>query len=1236
MMKKVIRALGTLGLACAIFSASLPQMGCARFTDTLIAEEEPIPVEFNIDEDSFGEFSRREKLDQLRHWLLLTSLSAAGLPPERIGELTFDRPALGRRDLRPLGNLEYGMARSVQMNETDVLALIPADKSEAEQADLLAQIADEQLKNSGNTPERLLVFEYKINLPHRTAELTRRADVKAQEIFSPAYGYTEATVASLADFTQFMGEIDEVTSGRLIADGGIILAGRKYEAREQRGLRVEDVAALWQSEAKIAQREQSHDALTRRFEEFYTRWEQTATDFDSRWASSMTHPISTATAEEYRRERARLEDRLKREEAQLRAAIDTEKQLPRLVKGSGFSLDPAYKYDELLRYFDTSLVPKLRQMGFDRQGGFTPQEVNAARQGLVARDADPLMRLLGSLMASGNASLASETHEELRDKYSFQQARYDGDLQGTEVGMILFYTDLLAKLWAIDYHHESTPSAAVPGFRPLTNIPVAQAFKKELLELTNTRLWFGPQENGFQVSADGQALFLGPKATRVYSASSNPFKPGIETAAAVNSAAFLEWWDDYYEEIARHEPQYERLDEVMKWSLLIRWLNDAGKGDLLGFLSDVPVERTNWFPDWVRQHPELKFQQWDEVSFFERGFKGSQTEAMPLLFSKPFYQFGETRSISGGVSLARKGAIRERIAQVRDIKVRPEMRRPSLTNARTGDDLNPVSLQTKEGITYNFAESAPGRQTVIINSKPDVRLRSTSGEFGNVPVRQTFHAEAEGFKVEVGMGEVPVGRLNVERGRNAFKVGWEGRDADAGQALARRLSHHSKPNELLALDPRVEVAYQLGDGETFLIKMTNSERWMKVTPGGGGNLPPPGGSLKVAFGDPDPSGKSRGFMLGWIDSKGAQQELSAAGRNLKIQPVERAVLGENNYAQGIGIQAHADAPPSGLTPVTIRSEGQVVRAKIDPHTGTLYVSRADLPPELAGDPAWVGKQLKPADIQQISRSAKSSPTGVEYDVALRTGGNTLVEEASRAHRLIESGHLREAKQLLSELIETNENVSELKVLRAIVRVRQGKLQGATDELGALAAATRENRVAFLDEVNSRLRELCGTDIQFAHNGRTYELRQAINSREARAVSGIEATSSEADVYVMDSFAFSDADWSPANFTNTVNELVSGGRGRGVRLPPGDARNFRPSVIYDNGGGGGGRYLLRGHIRYDTPTPSQPLRVRPFLPVIACAGDDEDEDEDDRTDCEELLRSRPILLISDERGASAPQ
>ncbi|HVE83136.1 MAG TPA: hypothetical protein VND93_09835, partial [Myxococcales bacterium] len=74
-----------------------------------------------------------------------------------------------------------------------------------------------------------------------------------------------------------------------------------------------------------------------------------------------------------------------------------------------------------------------------------------------------------------------------------QCARYDGPLKGTHVGMVLFYTDLMAKVWAsVDYHH-SAPVDDVDGFRsePRISSAVEPIYWPEIERLSSTRLWFG-------------------------------------------------------------------------------------------------------------------------------------------------------------------------------------------------------------------------------------------------------------------------------------------------------------------------------------------------------------------------------------------------------------------------------------------------------------------------------------------------------------------------------------------------------------------------------------------------------------------------------------------------------------------------------------------------------------------------------------------------------------------------
>jgi hypothetical protein len=1229
-----------IGISCAILSASLPRQVAAwesRATNFVApvegrgktSAERRIAVKLDIDEDSLSGMTHREKLDQVRDWMLLAAISATGLPPERINEVTFDLSVIRHGYLRPVSNFQYGLTRSLQVDDESVVALIPEGKSAAESAELVGQIADEHRKNSGDKPGKLLLFQYKIDLAGRAAELTRSEDVSAQELFSPSYGYTEVNVNNLTDFKRFMVEIEELTFARANSSGGITLGGRKIKGRNHRGIRVEDVAALWQSEEKISRREQGQSDLIRRIGEFDSRWEQAWREFDARWQAYYGTLVTAQVAEQHKREKAQLTIRQKRERARLLAEVAKEKQAPKPVSGSGFSLDPTYDFAGLLRLFDTQLRPSLQRIARSKKGGFTLNDVILVRKGLVGRNADPLMRLLGKLAASGEERLAQLIQATLNDGYSFQNARYDGDLQGTEVGMVLFYTDLLAKLWAMDYL-KSTPTSSIKDLRPVTDLPISPAYQRELEELTSSRLWFGQRQKGYQLSADGQTFLLGPIATRVYAASSDPFNPGVETTASKDTATFLEWWDDHYEEVARFEPEYERLNEIMKWSLLIGWLNNEEKGNALGFLASVPVNRSNWFPDWARQHPELKFQEWDKIGFFPRGYKGTRTEAMPLLFSKPYIVLGKKWSLSGGVSLARKGSLRERVTRVRaasDINVKKELRRASITPVKSAGNNRSLVMQTEDGTTFNIGEQVSGGKTVSIVAKPEARLRGTTGELANVPLRRTTAAEPGGFKVELEAEGVPLGRLEVKGSQSAIRIGWQGRDIDAGQSLVRRLSRHPDPEKVLALDPQVEAAYQLGEEGQYLVKMKNSDSWMKVVEGGGGAGGPPRPPFKAAVADPGGE-PGRRYELAWHSSEEAGRDLGAG--HIKIKLVEQEVLNEKSFGQGIKLQTAAGEPPAGATPVKITSGQEVINATVDASTGTLYFKVRELPTAFQKDPALVGKRLQPSDLQEVNRLAKSSPAGVEYNTTTRPSVDAITGEAALGYKLIETGRYTEAVQHLSALIKTNEQVPVLKTLRAIARLKQGRAKTATDELNALASRPGQNAAHFFDEVNSRLKVFYGADVYYAQNGKTYDLHYRFDSSRPKLGAEAKATSLDVDIYVQDSPELINMDWSPSAIPNTVNEVIAGGLGKGARLPPGGADTFRPTVIYDEGGGGK-RYVLKGRMRQGTPTAEGLPRVLGHPPIYGCYDDD---DADEETECAEFLEAKPILLITDARQAQS--
>src|SRR5262249_22101789 len=155
---------------------------------------------------------------------------------------------------------------------------------------------------------------------------------------------------------------------------------------------------------------------------------------------------------------------------------DRARQL-RIVDGSGFSLDPTYDFDGL-KLSVSDLLAQIKQRIADSaaQGPARTQEdpvstiarlqqlalqLTDAARAFDDQDIIPWLKMIKGLKEAGS-SLA-KVLEARSDAYRFQAARYDGMLQGTEAGMVLFYTDLLAKIWSMNYL-DSAPVDAIEEF----------------------------------------------------------------------------------------------------------------------------------------------------------------------------------------------------------------------------------------------------------------------------------------------------------------------------------------------------------------------------------------------------------------------------------------------------------------------------------------------------------------------------------------------------------------------------------------------------------------------------------------------------------------------------------------------------------------------------------------------------------------------------------------------------
>jgi hypothetical protein len=991
-------------------------------------------IDFAADEGTFAGLTSLERRQQCLDWLLFTAASASGLDRKQLQEAFYDLPPLRRGYLEPFANYDYGQVRSRVVGTGDVIALVPR-ANPAQRGDDLAHIADEQRKELGRIPRSLLVFEYQLDPGLGAATLTRLSPVPGSELFSERAGYVEATISSLPDLQRFLEQIEDVTSVQRVGPR-LVLGGRRLQAGPYRGLGVEDVAALWQSEKTLGR----NQALV--------------SDFKREWQER-----TYSTAEE----KAQLDRELERELAALRQKLGQpslgEPGL-RVVDSSGFSLDPTFDYRALRELFDKR-KELFEDLASERQAPIATSDVDAAGAALrqAQPDEGPFLSLLSKLVQGANPLGKLVGHqlslEIAQSPCQFQHARYDGELSGTRAGMVLFYTDLLAKLWALDYLSSAPRSEEVEDFVPLLKVEPSPVYIKGIQALSNTRLWFGPRDRGFQLTSEG--VLMARNATRVYAASSDPLQPGKEAEPNASSAAFLGWWNDHYDVVARFEPEYERLNEIMKWSTVLGWLSKSGDLDRLGFLSAVHVDRSNWFPTWAKHQSELRYRHWDPLGFYQKGHLGVAAESLPMLRSVDYRGAGMEHYLVGGVSLGGKSLFAERGALTEDVL--PALRRSNLDYSASRSE----HLITLDKVRYDFSE-----ESAAVTVKPAAKLRDLDVEVPNRTFGFRSEANAGELGVAARLGDDPLGRLAIEHTGNAFSVGFRELDYGEMHAVARRLAEQPglQVESLLADQRGVAAWIKLDEsGREFLVQMKASGRWLKLWPEGAPRVEiAPGVDMRA--GGWSGTGGER-WNLAWAKADEVAKPLAGQGY-LKVE-VPASVR------SGLSMSANVRGPP-GLEPIRFaRGDLRVQGWARQQDGGKIYYFKlAELPPELRGAPEALRQLVQPpgasklaaaiSHLQQGSYRAAggdlaSDPVHVKVELdALRR------QSLSEADRLLASGRASEAGQELDTLVQIYGSDPELLSRRAIAALRAGNPAGAAADVEAAAAAGARDAGPFADSV----------------------------------------------------------------------------------------------------------------------------------------------------------------------------
>jgi hypothetical protein len=789
-----------------------------------------IQVDYSFSELSQEEFTEREKRDQVKDWLLLGVLFKSGLDTKEINDITYDLPINRYGYVRPVYNLEYGETRSKYIGDGEIVALLPKcldskGLSKENFNDYLANIADEHRKNLNEIPKRLYIFRYEIDLDNNVAFITREEDQKGEPLFTETYSYIEKTVGTLKDFSQFMDSIDDITYAHIDEDDQLVLGGRKINGRTYGTITVEDVAAIWQADLSLEpKRKELRDELDKInsvLNEY--RWKLTPEQIiigqeNIKKLQLSLENINVGFSLDPEFDSQAIADLIEG---------NYEPALKRIVDNSQFDYNDLKLYKDLIESKMALVRFQFYMFGFN-----SPEIVNA----LKANDVEPLLKKLLELKAQ-NEEVAKgllETLNELR----YQKARYEGDLLGTEVGMHFFYTDLLAKLWTMNFENLA-PDAEIPDFVDDTKVKLAKVYEAESDQLDSVRLWFGSNESKFQLATERRKLIFLRNISEIFGKSTNSFTPRDEVQVSARWAAALDWWNNHYEEVAEYEPEYERLNEILKWTVMASWLNCEHKGHLLGFLSSVPVKKGEngcWFPQWAASGKyDLKFKDWSLIRFYPKDDSGIKTETMPILNSPMIYMLGKIQTVTGGIS----GESNERVRKLISLpeKGNKLLKRSDLNYqsfmSQSESEKGVMRLKSLNGSNHSVYSS--GKMYLVESNAPTgVKHRNRCGEISNPVFKRTIDREGRSIKinnqlaVNSGKNSIDIGDLQISTSKNGLDIGFLSREADLGQMIARRISDSTNPTEILRRSGDVERFFVLEENKRFLIKTKNSKKWMHL------------------------------------------------------------------------------------------------------------------------------------------------------------------------------------------------------------------------------------------------------------------------------------------------------------------------------------------------------------------------------------------------------------------------
>lgn len=747
-----------------------------------------------------------ESKEQIRDWLLMAVI-ARELPDSvarNLQNALYDLAPLRHDYIHPFATEHSGLARSVPLANRQVLMLVPTDSIEQRLA--IQHQVDLYRMTYNQIPDSIRFYEYRI----ASNDVAFRAinTVSGTQFFTKNWGYQEASISDEGQLKTFLSQINDLTYCHITSDSKIQVGGRRYNQPTQ-NITTEHIATLYAA-SKIS--------------------EQIGFSLDVKVQNNRLAALlrGIAKGEESAFNVILTNQKLKmKERIILIAALQKRAVLIGAIAEEIEEKEYA-GWEEYMSYLGGDFA----YYNLDNPDGrhHIPQDAKQMLDEIRKDSADacpvPLRVALIQFRIKNELSAvpiisdtvwflmrdqAPNTNEELTliqkflaelmDSASVEEPRFIPSLlDSTEVGMILFYTD-----FALKANSSSWGSMLYNAVREPINYSRSAVHRQYTNLYPYSRLWFSPQDAGFDTHQDELLFSYSSTQLNVQSRKNiRTAKDRLDVEPTYNAALYSRWWMNHFESIADYEQQYHRLDQLMKWSLIMRWAKRNKTERAFAFLDTVNIRRDYHFVKWYANEPNLRLR--NDLPTLPLEKRGPNDK-------KVRFNFKQIKS-SGGVELCNKKTFDSHVARKAE-KVNPNFR-PERDVRYSNDNQN---------VTYD-GKSFEKSENQVVSRKKDVDILRGHDKYVEAPVmtRNVLPNTTEGFGQTVSYGQKSVFRAKIQNSSTSSKLSIEQDRITPLENLSEEIIGLYNPIRVAADFPNTTKLIRLGD-EGFLTKLKGDESW---------------------------------------------------------------------------------------------------------------------------------------------------------------------------------------------------------------------------------------------------------------------------------------------------------------------------------------------------------------------------------------------------------------------------